>query len=86
MSTLSATAITRSNTHGGARRASRLVDADPCHNSGRTLARPVNGGNELHCDIGAYEYLAKIPQTIAFSPLADKTFGDPSFSVSVHNR
>jgi CSLREA domain-containing protein len=43
----------------------------------RAAARPVNG-----CDIGAYEYGAKIPQTIAFSPLANKTFGDPSFTVS----
>jgi CSLREA domain-containing protein len=34
------------------------------------------------CDIGAFEFGAKGPQTIAFSPLANKTFGDPSFSVS----
>jgi hypothetical protein len=48
----------------------------------RGATRPVNGGSELRCDIGAYEYLAKIPQAIAFSPLANKTFGDPSFGVS----
>ena len=48
----------------------------------RGATRPVNGGSALRCDIGAYEYGAKIPQTIAFSPLANKIFGDPSFSVS----
>jgi hypothetical protein len=48
----------------------------------RGATRPVNGGFELRCDIGAYEHEAKIPQTIAFSPLANKTFGEPSFSVS----
>jgi CSLREA domain-containing protein len=48
----------------------------------RGATRPVDGGIALRCDIGAYEYRAKISQTLAFSPLANKTFGDPSFSVS----
>jgi hypothetical protein len=47
----------------------------------RGATRPVNGGSALRCDIGAYEF-AKSPQTIAFSPLANKTFGDTAFSVS----